>query len=100
MGRSRDQLSRIQESLRELQIDLPTVAEQSDTALSDAHLEVRDSPNPVEFDGLSPEVVRALQSAFGDLAKALPPQAVFDLIQSILSRITDRLRTPDPEAPP
>ena len=96
--RLREQVSRIQETLRELQVDPLTDSEQADTVLPDDHLEARDSSNPVEFDSLSAEVVRALQSAFGDLAKALPPQSVIELIKSILSRIADSERARDPKS--
>ena len=97
--RSRDQISRIHETLHELQVDSPTDAERSGTFLPDADLEVRESANPDEFNGLTPEVVHALQSAFGELARALPPQSVIDLIQSILSRMAESDRPPDREQP-
>ena len=97
--RSREQMSRIQETLHELQIAPPPASQERDVDLVVDHPKPN-PPRPVEFDGLSPEVVRALQSAFGDLARSLPAQSVLDLIQPILSRIADRERAFDPKAPP
>ena len=99
MERSREQVSLIRETLRELQIEPPTETEQTDTILPAGDLDVRDS-KLVGFDGLSPEVVHALQSAFGELAKALPPQSVIDLIHSILGRLADQAPRCDPETLP
>lgn len=98
--RSREQMSRVQETLHELRIALPSASQDSDIPATDGHHEPLDPPRPVEFDGLSPEVVCTLQSAFGHLARSLPAQSVLDLIQPILGRIADRERAPDPNAPP
>lgn len=95
--RSRKQLTGIQESLRDLQIDSSLDSEQHDFFFLGGHLDLRDTSHPAEFLGLSPELVRTLQSVFGDLAKSLPPQPAIDLIQSILSRIADRERTSSSE---
>ena len=96
--RTREQISRIRETLDELQIALPSASEQHDIGLLEEQLERTPSPLPVEFDGLSPEVVRALRSAFGHLAESLPSKSVIDLIESILSRINNQERTLDLDA--
>ena len=100
VDRSREQLSRIHKTLKELQIAPPSASFERDLLLPDGHLDTTDRQRPVEFDSLSPEVVRALQSAFGDLANSLPAQSAIDLIQSILERIANPQRSHDPWATP
>ncbi len=96
LERSREQTSRFEDTLSKLQIAFPSAGQDA----LDLSGEPTSPPHPETFDGLSPEAVRALQSAFGALATTLPPESAFDLIQSILSRISDRGIAPDPEASP
>ena len=95
LERSREQMSRVEATFAELQIALPGPSGHDGLDLSD---EPADPLYAERFDGLSPELVRALQSAFGALATTLPPESAFDLIQSILSRVSDREVGSDLEA--
>ena len=95
LERSREQMSRVEATLTELQIASPSSSPCDDLDLSNGPA---DPSHPERLNGLSPDSVRALQSAFGALATTLPPQSAFDLIQSILSRISDRGAALDPEA--
>ena len=84
LERSREQLSRVEDTLTELQISRPSASSQDGFDLSGEP----PVPHPQRFDGLSPELARALQSAFGALAVTLPPESALELIQSILSRLS------------
>lgn len=92
LARSREQLSRIRHTLDELQIALPLVSDQDDPERCDAQFE---PPPPVSFDGISPEVVIALQTAFGTLVETLPPDSALHLIRAILHQVAGRASTPD-----
>ena len=97
LERSREQMSRVEATLTELQISSPSYSPRDGLDLSG---EPPDPPRAQRFDGLSPGSVRALQSAFGALATTLPPESAFNLIQSILSRVSDPGPAVNPEAPP
>ena len=79
-------MSRVEDTLTELQIASPPSFSQDGLDPSD---ESTDSPRPETFDNLPPELVGALQAAFGTLATTLPSDSVLGLIQSILSRVSN-----------
>lgn len=94
LERSREDMSRVEDTLTELRITTPS-ANEDGLELSGKPL---DQSQPQVFDGLSPELVNALQSAFGELTANLPPDSAFGLIRSILDRVSDRGAVEDPEA--
>ncbi|MYG14700.1 MAG: hypothetical protein F4171_18185 [Gammaproteobacteria bacterium] len=96
LDRSRQQVSRVEDTLAELQITSPS----ADQDGSDLLGEPVDPPLPERFDGLSSELIHALKSAFGALAISLPSESAFDLIQSILGRVSSQRCAIDPEHSP
>lgn len=97
LERSRDQMSRVENTLTELQIESPSASDQDGLHQSSGpadplHLEM--------FDDLSPEVIRALQSTFGAIATNLSPESALELIQSILSRVSEPEPVLDPGSTP
>lgn len=97
LERLREQKSRVEATLAELQIALPLSSPRDDLDVSNGPA---DPAHPERFNGLSQDSVRALQSAFGALATTLPPETAFDLIQSIVSRVSDQGTAVDSEASP
>ena len=85
LERFREQMSGVEDTLAELQIPPPSASTQDGFDLA---VEPPVRRHPEKFDGLSPELARALQSAFGALAATLPPESARELIQSILSRLS------------
>ena len=83
---SHEQMSRVESTLAELQIasSLPSSPDGLGPSICPADLSL-----PAGLEGLSPEAVRVLQSAFGTLAATLPADSVLDLIDSILKRLPD-----------
>ena len=100
LERSREQVSGARATFNELHIAHLSVSGTDGSELPDTQFEPAEPEplQPVTFDDVSPEVVGALQSAFGILARALPPESALDLIQSIFSGIVGRPTTPDPDA--
>ena len=96
LERTREQVSRVQATLNELRIPSPTACDQDGLQ---TRFEPAEPLQPVTFDGASPEVVRALQAAFGTLVKALPPESALNLIQSILGRIAGHPTTNSKASP-
>ena len=86
LDRSRQQVSRVKDTLAELQITSPSADQDGSNLLRNP----ANPPLPERFDGLSPELVHALKSAFGALANSLPSESAFDLIQSILGRVSSQ----------
>ena len=86
LERSHEKMSRVEGTLAELQIASLSTPSQDGLGLTDESEEPR---LPTGLDGLSPELVRALQSAFGTLATTLPADSALDLIDSILSRLSN-----------
>ena len=95
LERSREQMSRVEATLTELQIASPSPSPCDDLDLLNAPT---DPPLPERLNGLSPDSVQALKSAFGAVATSLPPESAFDLIESILSRVSDQGAALDPNA--
>ena len=84
--RSREQMSRVEDTLTELQITLPSPCTEDGLPPTDE----ADRPRPEKLDDLTPELAHALQSVFGTLAATLPPESALALIRSILGRMSDR----------
>ena len=84
---------RVEDTLAELQI----TSSSADQDGSDLLGEPVDPPLPGRFDGLSPELIHALKFAFGALAISLPSESAFDLIRSILGRVSSQRCAMDPE---
>ena len=94
LERSRDQMSRFEDTLAELQIVSPSVSP-NDLNLSGERSE---RSHRKTLDDLSPELAHTLKSAFGTLATTLPPESAFDLIESIVSRVSDQEAALQPDA--
>ena len=95
LERSREQMSRVEDTLAELQISSPSASGQDHLDPSGGPA---DPPYPERLNRLSAESAHALRSAFGALASTLPPESAFDLIQSILSRALNQGPAADSEA--
>ncbi|MCY4212944.1 MAG: hypothetical protein OXF68_04890, partial [Gammaproteobacteria bacterium] len=96
LERSRQQLVRVGDTLAELQIASPLADQEGSDLLG----EVVDPLFPERLDGFSLELAHALKSAFGAVADSLPSESAFDLIQSILGRVSGQGCAMDPEQPP
>ena len=90
---SRAQMSRVADTLAELQIASPPLSSQHRRALS---AEPSSPSLSATVDDLFPELAGALKPAFGTLARKLPADIALDLIQSILKRLSDPNVTSDP----
>ena len=100
LERSREQLSRIQDTLDELHIAPQSRLSPDDPRPSDDDLTPAPTLPSLGLNGVSPEVVTTLHSAFAALAHSMPPESALNMIQSILGRISDHATSSDPEAPP
>ena len=100
LERSREQMSRIQDTLDELQIAPPSVSGHHDIDHIEGDFEPADPLPSPSLDGVSAEVVYTLQSAFAALADAVPPESALNIIQAMLNRITDHPDSTNPQASP
>jgi len=89
-------MARIEDTLAELQIASPLADQDGFGLLGEAV----DPPFPERFNGLSPELAHALKSAFGVLADSLPSESAFDLIRSMLGRVSGQGCAMGPEQSP
>ena len=89
LARERQRFAHIKETLSQIQsAALHSVHE--DLTVCEAQLgTVTPSPTP-KLEGVSPDSVATLQSAFGAVSKALPPDAALDMIESIIRRISEK----------
>ena len=97
LERSREQKCRVEGTLSELKIAPPSSVR---GGFDDLRGGLPNPAPPETFDGLAPELVSSLQSAFGALATTLPPESALDLIQSILNRLSDQATPPFTDASP
>ena len=86
LERTRVYMSRLQQTLDELQIHASDFGH-GGLDLSDGHFEPTQPANSLALKGVSSDAVATLQSAFGTLTDAMPPDAALKMIKAILARM-------------
>ena len=88
VARERKRIPEIKQTLAQLEATASN-SDQEELALYESQLDtIKIDPDPA-LDGVPPGSVATVQTAFGAIAKAMPPDSALDMIETILGRLSE-----------
>ena len=87
LARARERVPQIKQTLDQVQSALEN-SDLQEPDLCESQFDTVEINTEPSFSGMPPDTVRVLQSTFGAIAKAMPPDIALDMIQTILGRLS------------
>ena len=95
LARTRETIPQIQRALDELPI-APSHFVKEDLSFDDGQPEPAEPIASLALERVPPDSVRMLQSAFAVIAEKMPPDSAFEMIETIVRRLSDHHSRPTP----
>ena len=98
LARARERIPHIKQTLDLLQ-NADSDISLDETAFCESQLDIVELNPRLALNGVPPDAVSTLQSAFGAVVKAIPPDSALNMIESVLRRLSEKQALNHPDKP-